>query len=176
MSLPIHHAWLWALVACAGGALIEGVLSGTKVKASLSELRLPKASPGLGVWSAIGAGYYVLFFFILRSLLGDPPTPYWTSLALTLAAVLLGANAIWNWIFFRKKDYRLSFVFFLPYLILAAALAAVLRIIGSPLLRWYALYLAYLVYATWWGYRVWRLNRNSSQLQRGDRGTGKLSG
>ena len=72
-------------------------------------------------------------------------------------------NVSWNWIFFRKKDLWLSFVFFVLYLLLAFALAGVLHRIRNPFSGWYALYLAYLVYATWWGYRVWRLNRGSSQ-------------
>ncbi len=52
---------------------------------------------------------------------------------LTLTALLLMANASWNWIFFRKKDLRLSFIFFVPYLVLAFTLAAVLHRIGNPL-------------------------------------------
>ena len=61
-------------------------------------------------------------------------------------------------VFFRKKDLWLSFVLFVPYLLLALTLAGVLRHIRNPLTGWYAIYLAYLAYATWWAYRVWRLN------------------
>lgn len=84
--------------------------------------------------------------------------PPWTSVTLTLTAALLVANASWNWIFFRKKDLWLSFAFFLPYLLLAFSLAVVLHRTRNPLSRWYTLYPLYLVYATWWAYRVWRLN------------------
>jgi len=134
-------------------------MSGTALKARFSELHLPKGAPPLWAWTIIGGAYYVLFFFLLRSVLARPSTPFWTSLALILLAVLLIANASWNWVFFRKKDLWLSFVFFVPYLVLALTLAGVLGHLRAPLLGWYALYLAYLTYATWWGYRVWRLNR-----------------
>jgi len=159
VSLPLQNAWTWALVGCGVGAISEGIMSGTGVKARFAELRFPNGAPRLWVWSIIGAAYYVLVFFLLKSLLNQAPTPYWTSIALTLVAVLLTANASWNWIFFRKKDCWLSFVFFVPYLLLALILAALLYRIRNPLFGWYALYPAYLVYATWWGHRVWRLNR-----------------
>ena len=138
-------------------------MSGTGIKARFAELRLPKGAPRLWAWSVIGGAYYVLFFFLLRSVLARPSIPFWTSITLTLTALLLIANASWNWIFFRKKDLWLSFVFFVPYLVLAFTFAGVLHRIRNPLSGWYALYPAYLAYATWWGYRVWRLNRGSSQ-------------
>ena len=138
-------------------------MSGTGIKARFDELRLPNSAPRLWAWSIIGGAYYVLFFFLLRSVLGRPSIPFWTSVTLTLTAVLLIANASWNWIFFRKKDLWLSFVFLVPYLLLAFTLAGVLHRIRNPLSGWFALYPAYLAYATWWGYRLWRLNRGSSQ-------------
>jgi tryptophan-rich sensory protein len=163
VSLPLQNAWFWSLVACIAAALSEGIAAGTRVQARFAELRLPKGAPRLWAWSVIGGAYYVLFFFLLRSVLVRQSTPYWTSVMLILTALLLMANASWNWIFFRRKDLRLSFVFFVPYLVLAFTLAAVLHRIRNPLSGWYALYTAYLMYATWWGYRVWRLNSGSSQ-------------
>jgi tryptophan-rich sensory protein len=144
-------------------ALCEGIMSGMGIKARFAELRLPNSAPPLWAWSVLGGAYYVLFFFLLRSVLARPSIPLWTSVTLTLTAVLLIANASWNWIFFRKKDLWLSFLFFMPYLLLAFTLAGVLHRIRSPISGWYALYLAYLAYATWWGYRVWRLNGGSTQ-------------
>ena len=163
MSLPLHNPSIWALLACAAAALCEGLLSGSEIKSRLAELRLPKGAPPLWAWSVIGGAYYVLFFFLLRSILARPSTPFWGPITLILTAGLLIANASWNWVFFRKKDLWLSFVFFAPYLLLAFALAGVLYRIHNPLAGWYTLYPAYLVYATCWGYRVWRLNSDSSQ-------------
>jgi tryptophan-rich sensory protein len=159
----LHNPSAWAIAACATAALSEGIASGTGVKARLAELQFPKGAPQLWAWTVIGGAYYVLFFFVLRSVLAHPSIPVWSSVALTLTALLLIANAGWNWIFFRKKDLWLSFVFFAPYLLLAFTLAAVLYRTRNPLSGWYAIYPAYLVYATWWGYRVWHLNLSSSQ-------------
>ncbi|MGI8785241.1 MAG: tryptophan-rich sensory protein [Acidobacteriota bacterium] len=156
--IPLQHSWAWALAACIVAAALEGVLSGTKIKARFAELRLPQPALPLWAWSIIGFVYYVLFFLVLNSLLGSPPTPRWTSAALALVAVLLGANAAWGWVFFRKKDLWLSVVFFAPYILVALALAIALFRLGSPLAAWYLLYVGYLAYATWWGYCIWRLN------------------
>jgi tryptophan-rich sensory protein len=159
--LPLPNAWAWALGACIAAALLEGILSGTQIRSRFEELRPQKFALPLWAWSIIGGAYYVFFFFLLRSLLDRPPTPFWTPAALLLSAGLLLSNAYWNWIFFRKKDLFLSFVFFAPYLVLAALLALVLFHLRSPMLGWYILYLAYLVYAACWGHSVWRLNRHS---------------
>ncbi|MEX2126167.1 MAG: hypothetical protein WD795_19910 [Woeseia sp.] len=79
-------------------------------------------------------------------------------------AILLGANAVWNWLFFRERDLWISTIFYVPYVTVALALAFVLFRVRSPLFRWYLLYLAYLVYAAWWGIRLWRLNDHVSQV------------
>src|SRR6266567_6069145 len=60
-------------------------------------------NPHLGITSGLPVDY-VLFFFLLRSVLARPSIPFWTSVTLSLTAVLLIANASWNWIFFRKRD------------------------------------------------------------------------
>lgn len=159
--LPVQHPWAWALGACLTAAVLEGVMSGTRVKQRFAELTLPPPAFPLWAWSIIGVGYYILFFFVLNYLLGSAPTPGWTPAAIALVAVLLVANAVWNFVFFRIKNVWLSFVFFAPYVFAALLLALVLLRLHSPLLPWYLIYAAYLGYATWWGYSVWRLNRNS---------------
>jgi hypothetical protein len=158
MMIPVHLPSLWALSICLAAAIAEGALSGTGVKARIGELRNPGFGPTVWVWVLIGMAYYVLFFFVLRSLLTLQPTIHWTVAAIALTTLLLILNAGWNWVFFRKKNLRWSFLFFGPYLTVALLLAVVLRLLGNPLLPWYLLYLAYLVWATWWSYRVWRLN------------------
>jgi tryptophan-rich sensory protein len=161
LSLPLSNAWAWALAVCLAGALLEGFLSGTQINRRFAELRMPRFAPPLWIWSIIGIGYYVLFFLLLNSLLDRPAVPFWTPFALVLAAGLLFANASWNWIFFRKKDLWLSFVFFGPYALLALLLAAVLLRLRNPLLGWYFLYLAYLACAALWCYSLWQINRES---------------
>lgn len=160
--LPLDHPWAWALATCIVAAALEGLLSGTGVKLRFSELRLPQLALPLWAWSIIGLAYYVLFFLLLNSLLGSPPTPVWTATAIVLVAVLLVANAAWNWLFFRRKDLWLSLVFFLPYGLVALALGLVLFRLQSALSAWYLIYLGYLMYATWWGRSIWLLNKPSN--------------
>lgn len=100
----------------------------------------------------------MLLFFVLTSLLGSDPTPDWTPAALALAASLLLANAGWNWVFFRERDLWLSMILYVPYALAALALAVVLARLGSAMLPWFLVYLAYFGYGMWWIYRVWRLN------------------
>jgi tryptophan-rich sensory protein len=158
--LPVDHPWTWALAACAVAAALEGLLSGTGVKARLSELRLPRLALPLWAWSIVGLLYYLLFALILHSLLGRPATAGWTAAALGLVAVVLGANASWNWLFFRRRDLRLSLVLQVAYLVPAGGLAVALLRLRDPLAGWYLLYVGYLAYAMWWGFSVWRLNQS----------------
>ena len=157
--LPVKRPWAWALAVCSLAAATEAALAGTNVGLRLEELIQPAGSPPLWLWAIIGGLYYVLFFFILRSLVGAPPVPRFTSRALVLAVATLAANAGWNWVFFREKDLWLSTLYWVPYTLIAIALGHTLWRMRSPLFRWYALYLAYFVYATWWGISIWRLNR-----------------
>ena len=125
----------------------------------LSELNQPDFSPPLWVWAIIGGLYYILFFVLLRSLLGTPPFPRLTIRAVVLVMVMLAANAGWNWVFFRLQDLGLSTLYWAPYTAIAVALGHTLWRMRSPMFRWYGLYLGYFVYATWWGISLYRLNR-----------------
>jgi tryptophan-rich sensory protein len=156
--IPLQRPWAWALAACIVAAALEGALSGTKVKARFAELRQPQRSLPMWAWFIIGFVYYVLFFLTLNSLLGSPPTPGWTPAALVLVAVLLGANAIWNWVFFRKKDLWLSVVLSALYILVAITLAIALFRLRNPLAGWYLIFVGYLAYSTWWVFSSWRLN------------------
>ena len=72
--------------------------------------------------------------------------------------MLLLANAFWSVLFFRWCDLRASFIAFVPYAVLVAALVILLARIyplGASLL---SIYCIYLIYATRWGYHLWRLN------------------
>ena len=133
-------------------------MAGVHVKARFAELRLPSFAPPLWLWTIIGGLYYVLFFFLLRSLLSFSPRA-WEATATALTGSLLLLNGVWNWIFFRRKNLRLSFVFFLPYFALALVLDVILYGMHAPLWPWFALYVVYLLYAAWWAHAMWRLNR-----------------
>jgi len=156
--LPLAHPWIWAFATCALVAALEGAVSGTGVKQRFAELSLPRPSLPLWAWFLVGVGYYGIHVVILHSLLASPPRQPYTSLALMLAGVVLTANVTWNYLFFRRKDLRKTYLLSVPYALLAVALAAVLWVAARDVAPLYILYLAYLPYGTWWGYAVWRRN------------------
>ncbi|MGH9755025.1 MAG: tryptophan-rich sensory protein [Blastocatellia bacterium] len=166
--IPLQHPWVWAFAACVVAVALEGALSGTKVKARFAELRQPQRSLPLWAWFIIGFVYYVLFFLTLNSLLGSLPAPGWTPAALALVAVLLGANAAWNWVFFRKRDLWFSVVLSALYILVAIALAIALFRLRNPLAGWYLIFVGYLTYSMWWVYSVWRLNTASGAYSKTD--------
>jgi len=150
--------YVTAFVACLAGAVLEGVLSGSGVKARFAELRLPTYSPSFAMWVVIGLAYYALCFVLLSRLLAvpDPAALHWTGIG--LIGVVLVLNGYWNYVFFRRRSLRGAFLLFLPYGIVVLALTAIVAMIyplGAALLACYG---AYLVYATWWSYRLWKLN------------------
>jgi tryptophan-rich sensory protein len=78
--------------------------------------------------------------------------------ALTLIVALMTANALWNYVFFRAQNLRLSFAVNVPYLGLAIALFACLVQINQAATWSLAPYLMYQGYALWWGYSLWKIN------------------
>jgi translocator protein len=147
------NATLLALVICIAAAALEGVLAGSHVRQRLAALRMPPYSPRFSLWLLIGLAYYAICFVVLRQLLADGFT-----LSLVLLVVVLLANASWSVVFFRWRDLRASFIAFIPYAVLVVALiVSLIRSypFGAVL---FVCYWAYLLYATWWGYRLWLLN------------------
>lgn len=149
---------LLALIICLAAATLEGALAGSGVRQRLAELRLPPYSPPFALWIAIGIAYYGISFVVLRRLLARPSFPPTVVAAITLLLLILLVNAIWNVFFFRWRNLRASFVIFIPYGLLVVSLGACLfrtDRFGAALFLGYCLYL---IYATWWAYRLWLLN------------------
>ena len=114
---------------------------------------MPPYSPPFAVWLVIGLVYYAICFVVLRRLLAGSFT-----ISLALLVVVLLTNAFWSVLFFRWRDLRASVIAFIPYAVVVAALVASLTRsypFGAVL---FMCYCAYLVYAAWWGYRLWLLN------------------
>jgi tryptophan-rich sensory protein len=148
---------LIALGTCALAALLEGVAAGPGVRERLSSLRAPRWALSFGGWVVVGALYYVLCFAVLLRLLNLPSTAL-TSAALATLVTLMAANAGFNFIFFRRRNLHASFLFFLPYSAIAVALFAQLLFVDRLAAAVFGPYLLYFVYATAWGYELWRLN------------------
>ena len=149
---------LSALLICVVAATFEGTLAGSGVRQRLTALRMPPYSPPFSAWILIGLIYYAICFVVLRHLLAASPFTVTMRAALALLVVVLVANAFWSVLFFRRRDLRASFIAFIPYTFVVAALVLALSRIfpfGAALFMGYCIYL---LYAAWWAYRVWLLN------------------
>ncbi len=78
------------------------------------------------------------------------------SLALVFAVLL--ANAFWNYLFFRLRSLRLSFLHNMAYSLVAVALLLVLFMVDRAAAWWFFPYAVYLIYANVWGYALLRAN------------------
>lgn len=149
---------LLGVMICAAAAVLEGVLAGEGVRQRLAQLRMPPYSPPFALWLVIGVLFYVMCFVILHHVLSTGLVLPSEVFALVLTIVLLLANAFWSVLFFRCRDLRASFIAFVPYAVVVAALVIVLARtypLGAILLSFYCIYL---IYAARWGYHLWRLN------------------
>ncbi len=147
-----------ALAICGVSASLEGLAAGRGVARRFAELRLPRYSPPLPLWIVIGLLYYAICFYVSYRLLsgGVGWSPRGAAFALLL--VLMSLNVIWNVVFFRRRNLRASYFGFWPYVVVAVALLVVLRYTDVQAAWVFLPYVIYLAYATWWGYRLWRLN------------------
>src|SRR5262245_6106618 len=151
-------AILTALGICAIAAILEGLAAGKNVKPYFAKLRWPAYSPPLWVWYIIGALYYAICFLILYRLLRHSGDAVLKQTALALIVALMIANALWNYVFFRAQNLRLSFASNIPYLGLAIAIFFCLVQIDQAAAWSLAPYLIYQGYALWWGYSLWKIN------------------
>ena len=151
-------ATLLGVIICAAAAVLEAALAGEGARQRLSQLRMPPYSPPFALWLVIGFLFYAMCFVILRHVLSTALVSPSEIFALVLTVLLLLANAFWSVLFFRWRDLRASFIAFVPYAVLVAALVILLAgsyPLGAILLSFYCIYL---IYALRWGYLLWRLN------------------
>lgn len=149
---------LSALLICIAAAVLEAALAGTGVRHRLATLRMPPYSPPFAVWLLIGLVYYAVCFVVLRHLLVIGAVTPTLRVALALLIFVLVANALWSFLFFRRRDLRGSFIAFIPYAVVVSALVLSLSRVYPLGAALFTSYCIYLLYATWWGYRLWLLN------------------
>src|SRR5882724_12147888 len=148
---------LLGVITCAAAAVLEGALA-PGARQRLAQLRMPPYSPPFALWLVIGFLFYAMCFVILRHMLTTGLVSHSQVFALVLTLVLLLANALWSVLFFRWRDLRASFIAFVPYAVLVAALIILLARtypLGAILLSFFCIYL---IYATRRGYHLCRLN------------------
>jgi tryptophan-rich sensory protein len=150
------------LAICAGAALLEGLMAGRGVRQRFTQLRLPRLSPSLTVWSVIGAAYYLIHAVVLYRLLWLPPTGL-RAAALSLTLIVLFANAFWNYLFFRVRSLGQSLVVSVVYSLAALVLLSLLIRLDQIAAWSLSPYVGYLPYANWWGYAMWRANQEPAR-------------
>jgi hypothetical protein len=85
------------------------------------------------VWTIVGAGYYLIFFFIIYRLLrlSDYPAQWFPTLALIIFMMIV--NGLSNWVIFRARNLYLSFVIGAVFPIMDVTLFAYSRRWIAPL-------------------------------------------
>lgn len=154
----MNRPLLCSLGICVLSVALESLFAGGGIKQRLAELRVPTFSPPLWGWIVIGLCYYVICFAVLYRLLSLPATVALRPYALALLGGIMFINAFWNYFFFRTRNLFHAFLIGLPYAGLAVILFVVLwgldRLAGWLFLP----YVVYLVYASRFGYLIWKLN------------------
>ncbi len=155
---PIY-AILVAFAVCAIAAALEGLCAGKGVKSFFGSLRFPPYSAPLWVWYIIGFAYYATFFFILYRILSLNTDSILKPATLSLIVFMMAANALWNYVFFRARKLFLAFMTgsFAP--VFDATLFICLVRLDSVAAWSLVPYLLYRVYAVYWGYALWKINR-----------------
>jgi len=152
------HAILISLGVCVAAAALEGVCAGKNVKSFYAESRFPRYSAPLWVWAIIGGLYYVIFCFVLYRILKLDTESALRPAALALILFMMVVNALTNYVIFRARNLRLSFIIGALFPIMDVTLLnCLIRL--DKLAAWSLLpYLMYRVYALWWGYKLWKIN------------------
>ena len=160
--MSVGYAILVSLGVCIIAAALEGLCAGRNVKSFFASLRFPPFSAPLWVWSIIGALYYAIFFFVIYRLLrfgSDSALKYG---ALMLILFMMIVNALTNYVIFRARKLRLSFIIGALFPVMDIALfICLIRLDGVA--AWSLVpYLLYRIYAVWWGYALWKINASPS--------------
>ena len=108
------------------------------------------------LWVVIGVAYYAICGAILFRLFTLSTRT--AQVAVALVCALLGANAFWNYLFFRARNLRSSFRFSLAYTVLAVIVLGLLVVVDRVSAYIFLPYVGYLAYANVFQYRLWQLN------------------
>lgn len=159
----VGHPVMVSLGVCAVVATAEGMLSGKRPMHVLATLRLPRFTPPGWVWIVIALFYYAICFTVLAILLQMDGANRSQYSAIVLTILLLALNALFNYMLFRRRNLFSAFLLFIPYDLVAAGLQICLFCLDNTARYVFVPYVAYLVFATVWGYQLWRLNQGMSR-------------
>lgn len=159
--MSLGWAILFSIGICVFAAALEGACAGRNVKQFFASLNFPRYSPPLWIWSIIGGLYYVIFWFVLYRLFRlTTNSPLWYA-TLALMLFMMTVNGLSNYVIFRAKNLWLSCmignVFPIMDLVLLVCLIQLDAFAAWSLVP----YLIYRAYAVWWGYALWKANRDT---------------
>ena len=140
------HAAIISLLVCALAAALEGLCAGRNVKSFFATLRFPPYSAPLGMECHRGV-YYIIFGFVLFRLLKLTAESTLKYAAITLMLFMISANALTNYIIFRARNLRLSFIIGLLFPAMDVALFVCLIQLNGIVTWALVPYLLYRVYA-----------------------------
>jgi tryptophan-rich sensory protein len=150
---------LISLIICGLAAAFEGACAGSNVKSFFATLRFPRYSAPLWVWTIIGGVYYVIFFFLTYRLfrLSNYSARWYVTMGLIV--FMMTVNGLTNYVIFRARNLRLSFVIGAIFPVLDVTLFVLLTTLDQTAALVMIPYLVYRVYAVVWGYGLWQANR-----------------
>lgn len=158
-------AILFSLGICVLAAALEGVCAGRNVKQFFATLKFPRYSAPLWIWSIIGGLYYVIFWFVLYRLFRlTTNSPLWYA-TLALMLFMMTVNGLSNYVIFRAKNLWLSYMIGNVFPIMDVVLLVCLVQLDTVAARSVVPYLIYRAYAVWWGYALWKANRDGQHLK-----------
>lgn len=161
--MSFGYAILFSIGICVLAAALEGGCAGRNVKSFFASLKFPRYSAPLWMWSIIGGLYYVIFCFVLYRLFRlTTNSPLWYP-TLALMLFMMTVNGLSNYVIFRAQNLWLSFMIGNLFPIMDVVLFVCL-IQLDPVAAWSLVpYLIYRAYAVWWGYALWKTNRDFQQ-------------
>jgi benzodiazapine receptor len=143
---------------CAAAAVVEAVCAGRNVTKFFADIRRPKYSAPLAVWSIIGGLYYAVFGMILYRLFASNHRSSLELFTILLIVVMMILNGVSNWVIFRARDLRTAFLISALFPVLDLILLLCLLRLDKTAAVILVPYLIYRVYGVYWGYAVWKAN------------------
>jgi tryptophan-rich sensory protein len=141
---------------CLVSILIEAASYTRSGKKWFEQLRQPRYSISLKVWYFVGAVYYILFGLIAYRQFSKHVNLFSATMVLLVLIMLL--NGLGNFIIFKYRSLKWFYLVIYPFgLILLTFVIILLQ--HDPLSAGLAsLYLMWLFYDLYYGYRLWKLN------------------
>jgi translocator protein len=147
-----------AVLICVAAAVLEGLCAGKNVKRFFAEIRHPKYSAPLVVWSFIGGLYYAVFGFVLYRLFALTEPSSLRMFAILFIVIMMVLNGVSNWVIFRVRNLRSAFWIGALFPVLDLVLLVCLLKLDTTAAAILVPYLIYRVYGVYWGYAVWKAN------------------